>query len=44
MLLAFERAERRSQDIAELLTFVVVGVGPLESNWREHWSISPLIP
>ena len=28
VLLAFERAERRPQDIAELLTFVVVGAGP----------------
>ncbi|MEX2280710.1 MAG: NAD(P)/FAD-dependent oxidoreductase [Acidimicrobiia bacterium] len=28
ILLAFERAERSPQDIAELLTFVVVGAGP----------------
>ena len=28
VLLAFERAERSPQDIAELLTFVVVGAGP----------------
>ena len=28
ILLAFEAAERRPQDVAELLTFVVVGAGP----------------
>ncbi|HVR31856.1 MAG TPA: NAD(P)/FAD-dependent oxidoreductase [Acidimicrobiia bacterium] len=28
ILLAFEHAERRPQDIAELLTFVIVGAGP----------------
>lgn len=28
ILLAFETAERRPQDVAELLTFVVVGAGP----------------